>query len=84
MIVSARCLAEFVPLALSLSRVFNADSGATKVFLREEFNKPDQRKPFYFEKIDRHNSYAILRTNNESFLKTESEGPVASIAFMND
>ena len=51
------------------------------VFVREDFNSLDDWRPLYFPKIKRHSIYTIVREQNESYLKAESNASASGIIY---
>ena len=52
-----------------------------RVFIRENFNNLDDWRPIYFPKIKRHSIYTIVREQNESYLKAESNASASGIIY---
>ena len=51
------------------------------VFAREDFNSLEDFRPIYFPKIKRHSAYTIVKEQNESFLKAESNASASGIIY---
>ena len=54
---------------------------ATEVLVREDFNSLDGWKPLTFPKIKRHSRYTIIKEQDESFLKAESNASASGIIY---
>jgi len=55
-----------------------------RVLFREDFNDLNNWRPLYFPKIKQHSTYTIVRDDNDSFLKAESNGSASGIIWQND
>ena len=52
-----------------------------KVFLREEFNSLENWRPLYFPKITRHSRYTVIKEQDGSCLKAESDSSASGIIY---
>ncbi len=52
-----------------------------RVFIREDFNSLDDWKPLYFPKIKRHSIYTVVKEQNGSYLKAESNASASGIIY---
>lgn len=68
-------------LGLIFLKAFDAYSGERRVLFREDFNDLNRWKPFYFKKIEKHSSYSVESSGNETYLKAESNGSASAIIY---
>jgi hypothetical protein len=52
-----------------------------KVFVREDFNSLDNWRPLFFPKIRRHSRYSVVKEQDASFLKAESDSSASAIIY---
>lgn len=52
-----------------------------EVFAREDFNNLQNWRPLTFPKIKKHSMYTVIKEQNESFLKAESNASASGIIF---
>ncbi|MDH4231483.1 MAG: DUF3047 domain-containing protein [Nitrospirota bacterium] len=55
--------------------------GEKEVFVREDFNSLDNWRPLYFPKITRHSRYTVVKEQDASFLKAESDSSASGIIY---
>jgi hypothetical protein len=52
-----------------------------EVFLREDFNDLENWKPLFFPKIKEHTDYSIIKEDEETYLKAESNASASGLIF---
>jgi len=65
-------------LILTLPAVYGQEK---KVFVKEDFNSLEDWRPLTFPKIKKHSRYTIIREQDESFLRAESNASASGIIF---
>jgi hypothetical protein len=68
-------------LLLIHSTFLPAYSQEKHVFAREDFNSLDDWRPLSFPKIKRHSIYTVVREEDESYLKAESNASASGIIY---
>ncbi|MEE8328509.1 MAG: DUF3047 domain-containing protein [Thermodesulfovibrionia bacterium] len=61
--------------------VFSIHAQDREVILREDFNNLENWKPLYFPKIKEHTLYYVVKKENESFLKAESNSSASALVY---
>ena len=71
-------------ILLFLNIAFTSHSQEHRTLFREEFNSPENWKPLYFPKIERHTSYTVEGDEGGCFLKAESQASASALVFKHE